>query len=1204
MTDHSADSSFIVEARERLEAELLKLDNAPADHAVQQSVLGSIRAIRESAAGAGRENITRLARALEELLNPYLQEERKVSADARAILGEARDRIGELLDHPDIHADEEDPVQDILERIEKRVRREAERNGKPVDDTDEFTDEFRDLFEIFDDEADSFEERIDVIAALTEEDDYDDSGTDDAALPENMPARDDASGSPSAAVPEGRAPAPEPGPAAGGSLNLAALREEIRSVEPDPELQQIFLRQVRENTTLLRTLTENFNDAADRSVTVNECSDLIARLHTSSNYMGYDRMTEFCGQWIAELEMAGMDLLDEGPVSLDFMNSYLDMLADLFPETVSSAAEQSGEEPVDERQESPTDAAADAPAVAGQEHAPLQDEEEPEPSLFQELFRSLDETVDDSFTEDEKIIAAFTDEEPPAQQFSPEPDRDADAPETDVGGEPAAGFPRQSFSLTTLKQAKAQVRKSSRHERPPIDPDSLKSEIEAEEYDEELFQIFIEQLQENLSLLCSLTVELSESAEKTGLIKRCSDLLTALHSSANYMGYEGLTEFYGQWIAELEMADMQLSMDGPVSFDFMDRHIRTVAGIFPQVKDTPAEMPPDFTVPAAREEGAPSGVEPVASFSDAGEAIEAGSGDITAATRESDEGETAEATPSHPEDAPADSSRRRTELFQRLSSALESLSKISSGPPREKGDEIFEPPLKKESGEDELFNRLSSALDTDAAIQPREDAAVFTPEGDPRLFDRLDTALDEKIGAGKKGGRSIDDVINEILAGGGLDIPGPQPYRHGHGEADLEEIARTVGADRRMILGDRRRGPEDRRLADPLQDPAAQRSIRVDTDKIDTLMNHVEELIVSRSSISQLQNEMEAMQEYLRETARLNPAELRPLRDYARRLGEADRALGRISGEIQEDLLHVKMLPASSLFNRYPKLVSELAGQARKKVRFTISGEDTEMDKFILEELSMPLLHILRTCIEHDVELPEERKTAGKEKTANLRLEAGAQSNTVLVEVSSDGRGVGRDEVANTLVTDTMTKLNATLDIRSRHGTGTLVDIRIPLAVSVIKTMAVNAGSRIITIPLTSIVELIRVRNSDITRSDDGLDLVEYRDSSLPLFSLAEIFDTGESGKQDPSAYVLVVRDSDMRAGLMIDAFMRPGETVVKPLADYLKKESGFSGATIREDGSISLILDIPALFDILKSRGDNMHQRALEYALKGLTHA
>jgi two-component system chemotaxis sensor kinase CheA len=415
-------------------------------------------------------------------------------------------------------------------------------------------------------------------------------------------------------------------------------------------------------------------------------------------------------------------------------------------------------------------------------------------------------------------------------------------------------------------------------------------------------------------------------------------------------------------------------------------------------------------------------------------------------------------------------------------------------------------------------------------------------------------------------------------------------------------------------------------------------------------MDQVGELVISRSNLSQLYNEIGEMQDYLHNTVQLDPEKLKPLSDCALKLNETNATLGRISSEIQEEILNVRMLPVAHLFKRYPKFVTDQILQADKKVKFKIQGEETVLDKMILEDLSGPLLHIIRYSIDHGIETIEERRTAGKDETATLLLEAYPDSNAVVIEISDDGRGIdplrikekaleqnlfpageladmSDSELVRLIMTpefstvaqanstpgpgagmdvvrNNIEKLNGTIDISSQVGSGTTIRINIPLVLSVVQTMAVKVGATILTVPLVNIEETARVRHEDITDSG-GMKLIVHRDASLPVFNLAETLHIETEAADGTHAFVLIVNVKGLRAGLIVDGFMRPTETVVKPLADYLREKSGFSGATIMNDGTISLILDIAVLLNIIKNRLTDEEQKTmLENSLQGLAYA
>ncbi|NJL58922.1 MAG: hypothetical protein HC887_04015 [Desulfobacteraceae bacterium] len=186
----------------------------------------------------------------------------------------------------------------------------------------------------------------------------------------------------------------------------------------------------------------------------------------------------------------------------------------------------------------------------------------------------------------------------------------------------------------------------------------------------------------------------------------------------------------------------------------------------------------------------------------------------------------------------------------------------------------------------------------------------------------------------------------------------------------------------------------------------AKQSLRVDTAKIDSLMNQVGELVVSRAWFSQLFNEMRQLQEHLHRTAKLDQRQMKPVKALTFRLSEATLALGRVANELQEGVMKVRMLPIAQLFNRYPRLVRDLIHGTDKRVNLDIVGEETELDKMVIEEISDPLIHIIRNAVDHGCESAEERRITGKPEECRIKLESYHESNHVVIEISDDGRGI------------------------------------------------------------------------------------------------------------------------------------------------------------------------------------------------------
>jgi two-component system chemotaxis sensor kinase CheA len=407
-------------------------------------------------------------------------------------------------------------------------------------------------------------------------------------------------------------------------------------------------------------------------------------------------------------------------------------------------------------------------------------------------------------------------------------------------------------------------------------------------------------------------------------------------------------------------------------------------------------------------------------------------------------------------------------------------------------------------------------------------------------------------------------------------------------------------------------------------------TMRVDAKKIDSLMNQVGELVVTRALFSQLAGEVRDLQRQLHEHAELDQRETKQVKNLSFRVSEATLSLGRVANELQEGVMRVRMLPIAQLFNRYPRVVRDLVHGTNKRVRLEISGEDTELDKMVIEEVADPLVHLVRNSVDHGIESVEERRHAGKPPEGRLRLSAYHESNHVVLEVTDDGKGInprriravaleknllseaeldrmtprellaivmrpgfstaarvtktsGRG-VGMDVVKKNVEKMNGTVEIESEVGVGTVVRIKIPLTLAIIQALLVKAGSEIFTIPLTSVVETLRIFGDDIA-TIEGMEVIHLRQTTIPLIRLLRVFDLPRSVEASEKAFVVIIKTGLRHVGLVVDTLIGEQEVVIKPLADYLRKNSGFSGATILGDGRVSLILDVYELVNLVSDK-------------------
>ena len=476
------------------------------------------------------------------------------------------------------------------------------------------------------------------------------------------------------------------------------------------------------------------------------------------------------------------------------------------------------------------------------------------------------------------------------------------------------------------------------------------------------------------------------------------------------------------------------------------------------------------------------------------------------------------------------------------------------------------------------------------------------------LFKRLNNALQNSL---QNVSSSENDTLCEVFD----ELVSSQKEKQA-----LSMAAKVAMAEKRTMLS--KLGKRHKQEATPteeIRDKKVKKTIRVDADKIDTLMNQVGELVVDRSFFYQLFNEFRDLQSYLKETTGIDQKEIKLLRTFTYRLSEAISALSRTSNELQEGVMKMRMLPISHIFNRYPRLVHDLSRNSDKKVKLIIRGEDTELDKMIVEELSDPLIHIIRNAIDHGLESTEERLRLGKPETGILELEAYQESNHIVIEVTDDGRGIDpnriktkaierglythedlekltnreltnlilapgfstAENISNTsgrgvgmdVVKKNIEKLNGTLEIDTVPGRKTQMRLKIPLTLAIIHALMVRVGTDMFTIPLANVDETVHINEYD-TSVVEGVEVIYLRGATLPIFRLSSLFNV-RSDKDSNKSFVVIVETDGQRTGFVVDELLGQEEVVIKPLEDYVQEKSGFSGATIVGEGQISLILDI-----------------------------
>lgn len=381
----------------------------------------------------------------------------------------------------------------------------------------------------------------------------------------------------------------------------------------------------------------------------------------------------------------------------------------------------------------------------------------------------------------------------------------------------------------------------------------------------------------------------------------------------------------------------------------------------------------------------------------------------------------------------------------------------------------------------------------------------------------------------------------------------------------------------------------------------ASKTIRVNIDRLDILMNLFEELVIDRGRLQSISSE-------------LNHNEL----------NDTVERMTRVSGDLQNIILNMRMVPVETVFNRFPKMVRQLSRDLKKKINLEIIGAETELDRTVIDEIGDPLVHLIRNALDHGVESPAERLAAGKSEEGSVELRAYHSGNHVFIEIEDDGAGINRDKVlakaiAKGVVTEeaslsltnnqinelilasgfstadvisdvsgrgvgldvvksTIEALGGNISIESEYGKGSLFSIQLPLTLSIISVMLVEIEKEVYAIPLSSIIETSIIKRSDILNAHNQK-VIDFRGKVVPLVFLDETFEVPASDiEKDEFLSVVLVRKGDKMAGLVVDSFIGQQEIVLKSLGNYLTNVFAISGATILGNGQVALIIDCNAL--------------------------
>ncbi|HEJ2684328.1 TPA: chemotaxis protein CheA, partial [Pseudomonas aeruginosa] len=464
-----------------------------------------------------------------------------------------------------------------------------------------------------------------------------------------------------------------------------------------------------------------------------------------------------------------------------------------------------------------------------------------------------------------------------------------------------------------------------------------------------------------------------------------------------------------------------------------------------------------------------------------------------------------------------------------------------------------------------------------AAAPAEPGKAPAAAGGDEISDDEFESLLDELHGKGKFNGASEAVAAAAAVA---KNIAAKSPA--------AKPVAPAKAAAARPAAPDRPAASE------------AETTVRVDTARLDEIMNMVGELVLVRNRLVRL-----------------------GLNSGDEAMAKAVANLDVVTGDLQMSVMKTRMQPIKKVFGRFPRLVRDLARNMKKEINLELVGEETDLDKNLVEALADPLVHLVRNAVDHGIESPEEREAAGKPRVGQVVLSAEQEGDHILLMITDDGKGMDAEVLRNKAVekgllerdaADRLTdlecynlifapgfstkteisdvsgrgvgmdvvktkisQLNGTVNVFSQKGSGSKIVIKVPLTLAIMPTLMVMLGSQAFAFPLVNVNEIFHL---DLSRTNvvDGQEVVIVRDKALPLFYLKRWLVPSAAHEEQGEGHVVILSVGTQRIGFVVDQLVGQEEVVIKPLGKMLQGTPGMAGATITGDGRIALILDVPSM--------------------------
>ncbi|HCF7685860.1 chemotaxis protein CheA [Pseudomonas aeruginosa] len=740
--------------------------------------------------------------------------------------------------------------------------------------------------------------------------------------------------------------------------------------------------------------------------------------------------------------------------------------------------------------------------------------------------------------------------------------------------------------------------------------------------DEEILQDFLVEAGEILEQLSEQLVELESRPDDMDLLNAIFRGFHTVKGGAGFLQLNALVECCH--IAE-NVFDILRKGERRVSSELMDvvlQALDTVNAMFDQVREQsePTPATPELLAALARL-AEPEGAEPA-------EPVQAPPAAVPPAE------------PAAPPEAPAQSASSdiTDDEFEQLLDALQGdeapASAVAEAPAAPAGDEIsdaeFEALLDQLHGKGKFVPPAVSAEPAQVPAEAVEPAAAAA--GDDISDDEFEALLDELHGKGKFG--DVPEAAGTPAAPAAAAPaaapaePGKAPAAAGgdeisddefeslldelHGKGKFNGASEAVAAAAAVAKNIAAKSPAAKPVA-PAKAAAArpaapdrpaaseaETTVRVDTARLDEIMNMVGELVLVRNRLVRL-----------------------GLNSGDEAMAKAVANLDVVTGDLQMSVMKTRMQPIKKVFGRFPRLVRDLARNMKKEINLELVGEETDLDKNLVEALADPLVHLVRNAVDHGIESPEEREAAGKPRVGQVVLSAEQEGDHILLMITDDGKGMDAEVLRNKAVekgllerdaADRLTdlecynlifapgfstkteisdvsgrgvgmdvvktkisQLNGTVNVFSQKGSGSKIVIKVPLTLAIMPTLMVMLGSQAFAFPLVNVNEIFHL---DLSRTNvvDGQEVVIVRDKALPLFYLKRWLVPSAAHEEQGEGHVVILSVGTQRIGFVVDQLVGQEEVVIKPLGKMLQGTPGMAGATITGDGRIALILDVPSM--------------------------